>query len=154
MVAGAAKEFRGPRRVWTPRQEQGLLLAMKEIIRLGWKCENRFRLGYLKALDQEISGFGWDDETNVVVMEDDIWETYVKATGEGVEDFVQVTQSSANRTNCKSPDNYVPQADNHLTNLFGEDIYYYNTTPLQAPVLGMTHPRPSLPKTASVRPAK
>jgi len=25
------------------------------------------------------SGFGWDDEKNMIAVEDDVWNTYVKA---------------------------------------------------------------------------
>lgn len=40
----------GPRRVWTPEEEQSLVNGMKELFTKGWRCDNEFRTCYLGAL--------------------------------------------------------------------------------------------------------
>ncbi|KAL0430451.1 UNVERIFIED_CONTAM: hypothetical protein Sradi_0671100 [Sesamum radiatum] len=88
-------------------------VALKDVVKQGWKCENDFRTGYLGVLEQDMkklfpssdiktdphiqskihvwkktygslvgmlgrSGFGWNDATNMVVVDDDVWDNYIK----------------------------------------------------------------------------
>ncbi|KAL0385654.1 UNVERIFIED_CONTAM: hypothetical protein Sradi_2959700 [Sesamum radiatum] len=155
-ATGYLSDFKLSHRVWSVREEEGLIAALKDIVKQGWKCDNGFRTGYLGVLEQEMvklfpssdikadphiqskihvwkktygsivsmltrSGFGWNDATNMVVVDDDVWENYVKvdpfvknmrlksfpfypawcevfgkdrATGEFAEDIGDVTQPS------------------------------------------------------------
>ncbi|KAK4434448.1 hypothetical protein Salat_0607600 [Sesamum alatum] len=104
-IRGGKSEFKGPRRVWTMKEEQSMLSR---------------------------SGFGWVDNTNMVVVKDDVWDNYVK----GAEDFVEATQLFGNVLACKSPEYYVPHTDDHLNNMFGEDVNYYNTAPSAGACIG------------------
>ncbi|KAL0360950.1 UNVERIFIED_CONTAM: hypothetical protein Sradi_3779500 [Sesamum radiatum] len=105
--------FKLPQRVWSVREEEGLIVALKDVVKQGWKCENDFRTRYLGVLEQEMkklfpssdikadphiqskihlwkmtygslvsvlgrSGFGWNEATNMVVVDDDVWDNYVK----------------------------------------------------------------------------
>lgn len=45
------KKTEKSRRVWTPKEEETLVAAMKEIIAQGWKSDNGFRAGYLNKLE-------------------------------------------------------------------------------------------------------
>ncbi|KAL0361755.1 UNVERIFIED_CONTAM: hypothetical protein Sradi_3860000 [Sesamum radiatum] len=94
------------------------------------------------------SGFGWNDATNMVVVDDDVWENYVKvdpfvknmrlksfpfypawcevfgkdrATGEFAEDIGDVTQPSPDADKCKTPEYYVPTMDSPSNNVFFAD---------------------------------
>ncbi|KAH6821233.1 hypothetical protein C2S53_008053 [Perilla frutescens var. hirtella] len=42
------------RRIWTLREEQELIVALKEAVARGWKCDNGFRTGYLGLLEQHM----------------------------------------------------------------------------------------------------
>ncbi|KAL0454870.1 UNVERIFIED_CONTAM: hypothetical protein Slati_0826200 [Sesamum latifolium] len=47
-------DFKLPRRAWSIREEEGLIVALKDVVNQGWKCENGFRTGYLGVLEQEM----------------------------------------------------------------------------------------------------
>ncbi|KAH6801342.1 hypothetical protein C2S52_001806 [Perilla frutescens var. hirtella] len=40
------------RRCWSSLEEQQLIVALKEVVTRGWKCENGFKIGYLGVLEQ------------------------------------------------------------------------------------------------------
>lgn len=40
------------RRVWTLKEEEVLIQALKDIVQQGWKCDNGFRTGYLMVLEK------------------------------------------------------------------------------------------------------
>ncbi|KAK6120144.1 hypothetical protein DH2020_046050 [Rehmannia glutinosa] len=42
------------RRSWSRREEEALIVSLKEVIASGWKSENGFKIGYLQALEQEM----------------------------------------------------------------------------------------------------
>ncbi|KAH6835152.1 hypothetical protein C2S53_003637 [Perilla frutescens var. hirtella] len=42
------------RRIWTLREEQELIVALKKIVARGWKCDNGFRTGYFGLLEQHM----------------------------------------------------------------------------------------------------
>ncbi|XP_073154181.1 uncharacterized protein [Henckelia pumila] len=48
---GKGKNVEKTRRVWTTREEEILLQALKEAVSQGWKSENVFRIGYLSFLE-------------------------------------------------------------------------------------------------------
>ncbi|KAK6161405.1 hypothetical protein DH2020_004786 [Rehmannia glutinosa] len=52
---GARKRNDKGRRSWSRREEEVLIAALKEIITIGWKSENGFKIGYLQALEQEMA---------------------------------------------------------------------------------------------------
>lgn len=46
------KTSTGSRRVWSNREEQTLLAALKDLVNHGWKTDNGFRTGYLLKLEE------------------------------------------------------------------------------------------------------
>ncbi|PIN01430.1 hypothetical protein CDL12_26062 [Handroanthus impetiginosus] len=56
------------RRIWTIKEEEALIVTLKDVVAAGWKCENGFHTG----------GFGWNESTNMIIIEDSIWDNYVK----------------------------------------------------------------------------
>ncbi|PIN17282.1 hypothetical protein CDL12_10055 [Handroanthus impetiginosus] len=49
---GQVKRIDKRRRSWSITEEEVLIAALKDIVSKGWKCENGFRTGYLKLLEQ------------------------------------------------------------------------------------------------------
>lgn len=49
---GAAKKTANTRRVWSAREEQVLISALKDLVNNGWKSDNGFRTGYLIKLEE------------------------------------------------------------------------------------------------------
>ncbi|KAI3463797.1 hypothetical protein Pfo_020460 [Paulownia fortunei] len=92
------KKTDNERRTWTLWEEEVLITSLKDLISPGWKCENRFRTGYLGVLEKSIlkiyvwkkkygslfsmlsrSNFGWNDAAHMIVVDsDEVWEKYVK----------------------------------------------------------------------------
>ncbi|XP_057768317.1 uncharacterized protein LOC130988473 [Salvia miltiorrhiza] len=48
---GKANKTDKTRRIWSPREEDILIAALKELVAQGWKSDNGFRGGYLKKLE-------------------------------------------------------------------------------------------------------
>ncbi|XP_012832657.1 PREDICTED: uncharacterized protein At2g29880-like [Erythranthe guttata] len=44
-----------PRRTWTMQEEQSLIMALKDIVHRGWKCENGFKTVYLATLENSMA---------------------------------------------------------------------------------------------------
>ncbi|PIN04928.1 hypothetical protein CDL12_22535 [Handroanthus impetiginosus] len=100
------------RRIWTVKEEEALIVALKDAVAAGWKCKNGFHTGYLGVLERHMlttfprtnirtdphihskihiwkknhaslvsmmsrSGFGWNKSTNMIIVEDSIWDNYV-----------------------------------------------------------------------------
>ncbi|PIN18452.1 hypothetical protein CDL12_08875 [Handroanthus impetiginosus] len=157
------------RRVWTAKEKEALIVALKDAVASGWKCDNGFRTGCLSALEKHMmtvfpgtnicadphihskihvwkknhaslvsmishSGFGWNDSANMIVVEDSVWDNYVKvdpnvrtmrfksfpfypswcdifgkdrATGEHAQDCQDTAESLLNNNNVEV-DDYVP----------------------------------------------
>ncbi|KAL0434171.1 UNVERIFIED_CONTAM: hypothetical protein Slati_2751400 [Sesamum latifolium] len=79
-------DFKLPQRVWSDREEEGLIVAFKDV-KQGWECENNFRTGYLGMLEEEkkklfpssyIKWVRMEGATNMVGVDDDVWDNYVK----------------------------------------------------------------------------
>ncbi|KAH6771362.1 hypothetical protein C2S52_016165 [Perilla frutescens var. hirtella] len=51
---GAENKSEKTRRIWTLREEQELIVALKEAVARGWKCDNGFKTGYLGMLEQHM----------------------------------------------------------------------------------------------------
>ncbi|XP_073127458.1 uncharacterized protein [Henckelia pumila] len=49
-----AKKSERSRRVWTQKEDEVLIQALKELVSGGWKSENGFRCGYLTVLEKAI----------------------------------------------------------------------------------------------------
>ncbi|KAL2251818.1 UNVERIFIED_CONTAM: hypothetical protein Sindi_2304100 [Sesamum indicum] len=96
---GVNKERSADRRMWTILEEECLVTVLRNLVVIGWKCDNGFRTGYLAQLESYIakhfpqanikaephitsklhSGFGWDESRNIVTVEEDaVWDDYVK----------------------------------------------------------------------------
>ncbi|KAH6793828.1 hypothetical protein C2S52_004305 [Perilla frutescens var. hirtella] len=50
--ARVGKKTDKSRRCWSSLEEQQLIVALKEVVTRGWKCENGFKTGYLGVLEQ------------------------------------------------------------------------------------------------------
>ncbi|XP_073134621.1 uncharacterized protein [Henckelia pumila] len=50
-VNGSAKKPEKTRKIWSAREEEVLIHALKEVISKGWKSDNGFRSGYLSLLE-------------------------------------------------------------------------------------------------------
>ncbi|KAL7265388.1 hypothetical protein ACSBR1_003204 [Camellia fascicularis] len=82
-----------PRRFWNHHEEVFLITTMKDVIATSPHIDSKikfWRKQYNALQDMlNISGFGWDDEQKMVLVDsDDVWQNYVKdrATGELAED--------------------------------------------------------------------
>ncbi|KAH6835396.1 hypothetical protein C2S53_003247 [Perilla frutescens var. hirtella] len=53
-TVGAEHKSEKTRRIWTLRGEQELIVALKEAVARGWKCDNGFKTGYLGLLEQHM----------------------------------------------------------------------------------------------------
>ncbi|KAH6783242.1 hypothetical protein C2S52_008201 [Perilla frutescens var. hirtella] len=51
-ITGAENKSEKTRRTWTLREEHKLIIALKEVVARGWKCDNGFRTSYLGVLEQ------------------------------------------------------------------------------------------------------
>ncbi|KAL8458718.1 hypothetical protein ACS0TY_036286 [Phlomoides rotata] len=49
--AGAASKTDKTRRIWTTREEQVLMAALKDLVAHGWKSDNGFHTGYLVSCE-------------------------------------------------------------------------------------------------------
>ncbi|KAL0319726.1 UNVERIFIED_CONTAM: hypothetical protein Sradi_5234100 [Sesamum radiatum] len=177
-------DFKLPRRVWSVKEEEGLIVALKDVVKQGWKCENGFRTRYLGVQEQEMkklfpssdikadphiqskihvwkktygslvgmlgrSGFGWNDATNMVVVDDDVvWDNYIKidpfaksmrlksfpfylawcevfgkdrAMGEYAKDIANATKPCSDADKCKTSDYYIPTMGSPNNNAFFAD---------------------------------
>ncbi|XP_073015632.1 uncharacterized protein [Primulina eburnea] len=54
-ASSMAKKSERCRRVWTQKEDEYLLQALKELVNAGWKSENGFRCGYLTVLEKSIA---------------------------------------------------------------------------------------------------
>ncbi|PIN09962.1 hypothetical protein CDL12_17451 [Handroanthus impetiginosus] len=161
------------RRVWTVKEEEALIVALKDVVASGWKCENGFRTRYLTVLEKHMmttfpgtdiradphiyskihvcmmsrSGFGWNDSTNIIVVEDSVWEKHVKvdpnvrtmrfklfpfypswcdifgkdrAIGEHSQDCHDTAESLLNNNNVATND-YVPSGFDTNFQIFGDE---------------------------------
>ncbi|KAL2231952.1 UNVERIFIED_CONTAM: hypothetical protein Sindi_1375200 [Sesamum indicum] len=52
---GANKERSAGRRMWTILEEECLVVALRNLVVTGWKCDNGFRTGYLGQLESYIA---------------------------------------------------------------------------------------------------
>ncbi|KAG6410364.1 hypothetical protein SASPL_128422 [Salvia splendens] len=68
------------RRIWTIDEESALIAIMKKLVAKGYRQDNAFRSGYLEMIEKELKvcGFGWNDSSNMITVEDDVWKQYVK----------------------------------------------------------------------------
>ncbi|XP_075498302.1 uncharacterized protein LOC142536823 [Primulina tabacum] len=54
-ATSTAKKSERIRRVWTQKEDEFLIQALKELVNTGWKSENGFRCGYLTVLEKSIA---------------------------------------------------------------------------------------------------
>ncbi|KAL2248271.1 UNVERIFIED_CONTAM: hypothetical protein Sindi_2679400 [Sesamum indicum] len=52
---GANKERSMGRRMWTIMEEECLVAALRNLVVIGWKCDNGFQTGYLGQLESYIA---------------------------------------------------------------------------------------------------
>ncbi|PIN11094.1 hypothetical protein CDL12_16310 [Handroanthus impetiginosus] len=159
------------RRILTVKEEEALIVALKDAVAVCWKCENGFRTGYLGILERHMlttfpgtdirvdphihskihvwkknhasqvsmmsrSGFGWNESTNMIIVEDSIWDTYVKsfplyplwceifgkdrAAGEHTEDCNDAADELQKNDNTEAGE-YVPNGFDTNFQIFGDD---------------------------------
>ncbi|XP_073153626.1 uncharacterized protein [Henckelia pumila] len=88
-----AKKSERSRRVWTQKEDEVLIQALKELVSGGWKSENDLRgnphinskihvwkrtHGYLLTMLSR-SGIGWNETEKRIEASDEAWESFVKA---------------------------------------------------------------------------
>ncbi|KAK6120758.1 hypothetical protein DH2020_045499 [Rehmannia glutinosa] len=108
------------RRSCCRREEEVLVAALTEIVCLGWKSENGFKIGYLQAFEQEIAKV----DANARLMRFKSWPHYSdwvnnfgkdRATGEHAECFTKGVNHVLN--GMSTPDE---EHTNQFKNLFEE----------------------------------
>ncbi|KAL8530624.1 hypothetical protein ACS0TY_007599 [Phlomoides rotata] len=86
------------RRVWSQKEEEALIRCLKEIIPLGWKADNGFRVGYLRELGKGLNKV----DINARTMRNKSWPYYDdwceifckdRGTGEHVKDITDVVNN-------------------------------------------------------------
>ncbi|PIN19718.1 hypothetical protein CDL12_07602 [Handroanthus impetiginosus] len=149
------------RRIWTVKEEEALIVALKDAVAAGylgilerhmlmtfpgtdiradphihskihvWKKNHASLVSMMSR-----SGFGWNESTNMIIIEDSIWDNNVKsfplypswceifgkdrATGEHAEDFNDAADELQKNDNTEAGE-YVPSGFDTNFQIFGDD---------------------------------
>ncbi|KAK4397735.1 hypothetical protein Sango_1249000 [Sesamum angolense] len=140
-------------RVWSTTDEKTLLDCLRDIVRNGWKCDNGVSPGTYESLSGMMgrSGFGWNETTHMIVVSNDVFESYLKvdpkvktmhfksfpyyqiwcevfgkdrATGQHDVDFENASNNVSEERVPVSPEYYVPSPD---PTVFADETEFLNS---------------------------